>query len=500
MKIIDEYNRICDNSNIFFLEDYNNEKICQALYIEIYSIENKFRNILTRYLMKKYGLLVLSKKLKDEVIEYSKWFKKATGDKYKTFKCINTDYCNLDFANLPKILDLKDSQCANQEGISASTEVTKLRTLLEDEADINDILKQISKVQELISKRKNVFDDKASEKAAVIRDWGSSDIVGREDLRGILDEDFKTLWENQLSKMRNMVAHNKPICTDLYNDIIAACRIVDKKFDKCIEFIESNFYPDEEGVLSALEDMEYREKKLEFEDIQRKREEVGIDLPLSEDAIETKIKENLESVQEFMIIVNNLGNMRNIIEEIDCLVEEFSSIDEERDNEEFRKLVFDIINHRLDLHEDFSKFKDISVNDIINQLLFSGIDIERAIEFYTDDEKYPIFTFKFECFSMDYSVEWYGIDNKEYKVTFEGILNPENGEEDKLELKLYVDKELSKTYYICIDYGDYTVPSVSYINDEQVNYLVGDIGETIETTVKTFKKIYDIAMKLSELL
>lgn len=502
VKVIDEYNRICDNSNIFFLEDYNNEKICQALYIEIYSIENKFRNILTRYLMKKYGLLVLSKKLKDEVSEYSKWFKKATGDKYKTFKRINTDYCNLDFANLPKILDLKDSQCVNQEGVSASTEVTKLRTLLEDEADINEILKQISKIQELISRRKNVFDDKASEeeKAAEIRDWRSSDILEREDLRDILDEDFRTLWENQLSKMRNMIAHNKPICTELYNDIIADCRIVDEKFDKCIKFIESNFYPDEEGVLSALEDMEYREEKLKFEDIERKREGVGIDLPLSEDAIETKIRENLESVQEFMIIVNKLGNMRNIIEEIDCVVEEFSSIDEERDNEEFRKLVFDMIKYELKLDEHFSTFRDIPVNEIINELLFSDIDIERAIEFYTDNEKYPVSTFKFECFSMDYSVEWYGIDNKEYGVTFEGTLTPENGGEDKLEFKFYVDKELARTYYICIDYGDYTVPSAGYINDKQVNYLVEDIKDTIEATVRAFKEIYDISMKLSKFI
>jgi len=500
IEVIEVYNRICNNSNIFFLEDYNNEMICQTAYIEIHRIENKLRNILTRYLMKKYGSLVLSKKLKDEVNKYSGWFRKTTGDKYKTFKRINTDYCNLDFANLPQILDIKDSQCVNQEGVSVSTDVTKLRVLLEDGADINDILKQISEVEKLISKRKNVFDDKASEeeKAAALRDWGSVDIVEREDLRDILNEDFRKLWEDKLSKMRNMVAHNKPICTDLYDDIIETCRIVHEKFDKCIELIESNFYPDEEGVLSALEDMEYKEETLKFYDIDRKREEAGIDLPLSEEFIETIVKENLESIQDFMSIINNLDKLRNIMEEIECFVEEFSSVDE--DNEEFRQHVFNIINCELNLNEDFNKFRDMPVNDIIYQLLFSGVDIAKAIEFYTDDEKYPIFTFKFECFSMDYNVEWYGIDNKEYRITFDGTLAPENGWVDKLEFKLYVDKEEVNTYCINIDYGDYTVQSASYIDDDQVRYLINDIDDSIESTVNTLKKIYDISTKLSELI
>jgi len=72
IKLIEIFNRFCENSNIFLLQDFNNEQICQAAYAEIHKVENRLRSILTRYLMKKYGKLLLSKSLKKEVDEYSK--------------------------------------------------------------------------------------------------------------------------------------------------------------------------------------------------------------------------------------------------------------------------------------------------------------------------------------------------------------------------------------------------------------------------------------------
>lgn len=502
VKVIEVYNRICENSNTFFLEDYNNERICQSAYIEIYRVETKFRNLLTRYLMKKYGKLVLSKSLRDEVDEYSKWFRKETDSKYKTFMRINTDYCNLDFTTIPRVLDLRDSQIINQEEIYISTELEGLKELLEDEADINDIYKQILKVQKLISKRRYVFDDKLSEeeKAEAIRDWGTTKVIKREDLRDILDDGFKALWKEELSKMRNMVAHNKPICKELYDDIINTCKKVDRKFNRCLEFIESYFYPDEEGVLWELEEMAYREDEFKNYYIERERESAGIEISLSQDVIETMIIENNKGIEQLMYIIYNLYDMRNIMEEIGCFADEFSIIDESKYNEEFKYEVFNIINSELNLGSDFNMFNGMSVYEIIDDLLYSGIDIERAIEFYTDYTKYPSHTFKFECFSMDYDVEWYGIDNKEYRIIFDGTLSPENGGEDELEFKLYIDNDDVKTYYIKINYGDYTIPSQGYIDDRQVNYLIRDINNSIENTVSTLKKIHDIAMKLMDLI
>lgn len=493
LKLIDLYKRICKNSDIVLMEDYNNELICQSAYIEIHRIENKFRSILTRYLMKKYGELVLSKELKKNVDDYSNWFKKENSNKYKTFKCINTDYCNLDFSNLPKILDLKDSNIINEEGNSASVEVSKLRSLLSDEADINDILKQVSEVERCIGKRKNVFDDKSSEKEHIFIE---GKFIEKKYLKDILDDNFRKLWEKELSKMRNMVAHNKPICNELYDDMITTCRSIDQKFDECIDFIENNFYSDEEGVLCELEEMDYIESEYESDYVRMKREEAGIGMSLSEDFIETMVTENLKTIQKFMEIIYKLENIRNIMEDIEYINDEISSIDEDEDNEEFRKQVFDTIKSELNLDKEFRSFREQPAYEIIRNLLYKEIDIEEAIRFYTDDEKYPLITSKFECFTMDHDVEWYGIDNKEYKVKFDGELSPENGWTDNLEFKLYIDGELYKTYSIIIDYGDYTINSDSDIDDEQVNCMIEDIEDNINRTVEFLNKIHKILTAL----
>ncbi|MBZ9636172.1 hypothetical protein [Clostridium sp. FP1] len=65
--------------------------------------------------------------------------------------------------------------------------------------------------------------------------------------------------------MINVVAHNKPMCTELYDDIITACKIVDKKFDKCFELIESNVYSDEDGVIEYLINRNYCKDILELQ-------------------------------------------------------------------------------------------------------------------------------------------------------------------------------------------------------------------------------------------
>lgn len=502
VKIIELFNRLCVNTNIFLLQDFNNELICQSAYIEIHKLENRFRNLLTKYLMKKYGVLLLSKTLKKDVDEYSKWFRKETTGKYMTFKRINTDYCNLDFAKLPKVLDLKDSQCVDENNFSASTEIAQLQVLLNDEANIGDILKQLTKVQEQINKRKNIFDDQASEeeKAAAIRDWGTDQVVQRADLKTFLDSNFKELWEGKLSKMRNMVAHNKPICKELYDDIIQTCQSVNEIFDKCFEFIERFFYPDEEGVLSALEDMAYEEEQRNAFDVEAAREEVGIMFTLSESVIETMVTESSKSVQNFMNVIGNLSNMRNVFDEISAFNEEYSIIDEDEIDEEFKRKVFNIINEELELNDDFERVKNLILMDMIYDMLYDDIDIERAIELYTDDKKYPCMNFKFECFEMDYDISWYGLDNKEYEVQFYGEIAPENDWVDEFEFKLLIDKEQIKTYCIKVDYGDYVNQSEGYFDDSQVEYLVADIEDSITNAVEKFEKIRDVSDKLMELI
>jgi len=158
---------------------------------------------------------------------------------------------------LLKILELKDSSIFDENGDSVGSKLSDIKELLDNDADVNDIFAQIRLIEEAVNNRENVFDGKPSkeDEEEAINLFGTSDVLNYRDMLVILDDEFTNYWENILSKMRNMIAHNKPICKELYEDIIAICNWMHEKFNECDAYIESSFYSDEEGVRSALEDM-----------------------------------------------------------------------------------------------------------------------------------------------------------------------------------------------------------------------------------------------------
>ena len=235
---------------MFLLQDFNNEQICTTAYKEIYKVENRLRSILTRYLMKKYGDLLLSKSLKKEVDEYSKWFRKEVDGKYATFKRINTDYSNISFSKLLEALELKDTNIIAEDGESVDSKLVELKELAENDAPINNIRKKIGKIESTLKNRDYIFSDALNENNVdeIFNCFGRANFVNTRDLLIILDEEFKEQWNNGLSKMRNMVAHNKPICKELFSDIQGLCQWMHNKFNECDGFIENNFYSDETEI------------------------------------------------------------------------------------------------------------------------------------------------------------------------------------------------------------------------------------------------------------
>lgn len=489
VSIIEFFNKICENSNIFILQDFNNELICQNAYLKIYQVETRLRNILTKYLMKKYGELVLSKPLKKDVDEYSKWFRKETDGKYHTFKKINTDYANLDFSKIVKLLDLNDAKCIDSDGDSITSRLESLNNSLSDDIEYKKINNQIIKITEKVNKRKKVFDDTMK-----VENENKIDNLGT-----ILDNDFRDLWENELSKMRNMIAHNKPICRELFNDIVDKCDEANKKFDQCFDFINKHFYSDEEGVESALEDMAYEEAKKKRFDIERAREEVGIKFSLCESNIEEELSINSRTIQKFINTVAVLEVMREYFQLIDSLNEEYRGIKDKDVDINFKLDVFKIINDELNLDKKFNDVSQLEAIDIVYQLLYSDIDIDKAISIYTDDKLYPYHgDDRFDCFNMNYKVIWFSSENKIYEVNFYGKLSPENGETDLLNFNLTINGKHEKSYGIEIYYGDYSTGFEGFIKDEEVEELVQNIEKSIRDTHTKFEQIYRISEKLME--
>lgn len=493
LQVISLFNRICDNSSIYLLEDFNNELICQNAYLQIHKVENRFRNLLTKYLIRKYGKLVLSKPLKKDVDDYSKWFKESK-NKYKTFKKINTDYANLDFSKLAKILDLYDAKCIDETGTSIFSNLESIVNDLDDDIDYTVLNSNIAKLKDKVAKRIKIFDDIKTIDDEADTLFGFS-FKKSEDIITILDSDFRKLWESELSKMRNMVAHNKPICKELYNEIIENCRIVNEKFDKCFDYIDSYFYPDEEGVYSALEDMAYEEEERNRFDIDEARESVGIQFSLDEDCVEEQILE-ADRISRFITIISVLEDISSYVEVIKGINDELRFLDDEEISVELKEKIFNHIKGTLSLECEFKDYQSYEIIDILYELVYKDIDIDKAIEFYSYDNYYRSLNDNFEVFSLDYQMKWLTLDNQEYEIVFYGVLEPENGGIDYLEFDLYIGNKKIKNYTIEVDYGDYRTPSDGDIRDSRVDELVDDIKDSISETIDKYKLLYDLSEKI----
>lgn len=270
IKIIMFLNEKCKNQDIFILKDINNEKICEELYIEIYHIETKLRKLFTKYLAIRYGGIVASDRLNKEINEYSKWFRK---EDYPTFKRVNCNYCNLDFSKLINLLKLKECEISDDNN-SVLVELQKMiDEVSEHYINRNDLLIKIKSLKkEIENNSRNVFEENIEEynnqrminEIKIIIDANKIDekyidkpirTIG---ITGILGEGFCDRWENKISKMRNMVAHNKMICKDLYRDIKNECSEIQKIIKCCEQLVELNISSEED---LEREYLEYKHEK-----------------------------------------------------------------------------------------------------------------------------------------------------------------------------------------------------------------------------------------------
>lgn len=497
-KLIKIFNRYCENSNVFLLQDFNNEQISQAAYIEIHKIENRLRSILTRYLIKKYGKLLLSKSLKKEVDEYSKWFRKEVDGKYNTFKRINTDYANIDFLKLVKILELKDPSIIDENGNSVESKLSNIKELLGNDANVNDIFAQIRLIEEAVKNRKNVFDEKPSkeDEKDMINLFGTSSNLKYRDISVILDDEFKNYWKNELSKMRNIVAHNKPICKELYEDIINLCNWMHERFNECDAYIERSFYSDEEGVRSALEDMEIEKGRYEYDYIEEQRESFGIEFRLSEDYVENAIVESCTEIKNLICVINGLEDLGRLLDEIgSCLYEIENMGIGEKDldlNDEIRKIVFEELKIEIDSDDNI-----LDLDLFLEKHLFQDLKIQDAIQYYTENKNY--LDANFDYFDMDFKVSWYDYSNIIYSITVDGELFPENGGTDEIKFILNINDEKHKAYYVQVNYGDYRDSSEGDINDSQIAMLVDEIESSVKTTIKFFTTLHKVAERIMKL-
>ena len=393
---------------------------------------------------------------------------------------------------------MKDTNIIAEDGESVDSKLVELKELAENDAPINNIRKKIGKIESTLKNRDYIFSDALNENNVdeIFNCFGRENFVNTRDLLIILDEEFKEQWNNGLSKMRNMVAHNKPICKELFSDIQGLCQWMHNKFNECDGFIENNFYSDETGVRSALEDMEVEKEIYESEYIEQQREAHGINFPLSEDSIESELAENCVGIKKLMDLISGFEDLKYFAEEIQAFIYEIEETYDTHKSITLQKKIQKIITEELGLELDEEGNSNLKM--LVDKHIFQGIDFKNILLFYTENRDFLYSNF--EYFDFNFRVSWYSISNKRYLISLDGFLSPENGGSDDLQFSLYIDDFLYKNYYLQINYGDYSIPVDGYIDDYQIKLLVDEIKEDVEETINTVYKIYNLTTKTMELL
>jgi|GEM_PF-5805278 len=188
---------------LFILMDTHNQTLCSQLYSQIHKVENRFREEINRYMVRKYGVGWFKENIKDEFQtksqNYAGWYK----NKYADFRDIQSEVFNLQTDDLIKMLE--------------KSYINKL-----DKSEVDEI---------------NKLKDRLNDKAILVfqNEYLSLQSIWDTDIKGMLPDDFNDSWK-EFTNMRNMIAHNKPICLKLKQDIEEMV----KKLEEILDGLKSN--------------------------------------------------------------------------------------------------------------------------------------------------------------------------------------------------------------------------------------------------------------------
>ncbi|MFC9777383.1 hypothetical protein [Paenibacillus chitinolyticus] len=274
---------------VYWQKDTQNEKVCAELYASIHVLENRFREVIVKFMVNKFGFdwtRKLTSSLVDKIQLYSKWYR----DNYDDFKSVKTEIFNLQINDLIALLE-----AAYEKQIISESDFTKSITKEGLGAE---------EIKQLIEQYK--------ENATIKSVWEKYFLDA-------LGDNFPNDWEF-LKNTRNMVAHNKPVCLKLYSDTNGAIEKLTEVFDGVEEKFNNIFITREDIEIENLWfEHEIQERYADFEEIYL--EEAGIEpLPSEEDVLE-EITEHEDIQQIFNISEEYVHSFRSLVEETRELLE-----------------------------------------------------------------------------------------------------------------------------------------------------------------------------------
>lgn len=444
---------------IFILKDSQNEVLCSQLYLKIHIVENRFRELINKYMLRKYGVKWFKNNIKEEYQKKSNQYVGWYNRKYKDFSDIQSELFNLQTDDL---IEMLEKSYINQLDKQTVDSITDLKNKLGNNASL-------------------VFNNFAMNMQNI---WDT-------EIKNLLPENFKSTWE-EFSNMRNMIAHNKPICSSLEKDI---CEMIEKlsgildKFELRIESRITSF---------EKKEAEWMEKEMYDEIL---REEAGIDpLPDRETVLE-EIQEH-EDIQElFTLIEDFIYEYKGAIDELECCIDELGDLNvfEDYSIEEFKTTILELYNFlgECKLSKDECKIKiiNIAMSETIREIVMEDLVSKiSALKFNTDG------IVRSDCFNENCVIFKYtNIFDETIELKSEGDIYPESGSSNDIILKMTFDGVNAAAGGINRSYGEYE------INDEQgcAMPIIGDdldinVQEIIEELNLHFQKTISRIRKYEE--
>lgn len=410
---------------VFWLEDTQNTHIATDLYAKVHEVENFLRGIINKYMAVKYGgnwfETYTYEDYMDKYKKYNEWF---INSKYNLFKRIDNHLYNLEIGDIFKLLKTAKK-------------------------------KQIDKVvKNAIESVKKHEKDRAS-------DYVNIDILDApslweaENFDEVFPEEIVKKWEDDFSKRRNMIAHNKMISRDFYFDTITEIHFYKEEFQKAERVLLSHIKSSELIEAEQLSRQEEIAMNLEYCDI-------SSELP-DEQEIVDKLNETDDFMELFWIIYEAIPKIRNKIEDLLAYTDDAEShfhIDNFFNGDNFTQmeLLHEYVNFFAD-HEHYCAWIRLMEKDFNSDIfrLMEG-EIQEGFNNLKDELSRiyeSIYCADLSCFSEGEQVRIEDFTGNKYVVQSSGWLCPERGHTDEISMELICNGELIDYGDIWISYGDY---------------------------------------------
>ncbi len=434
---------------IFINQDTQNQKICTELYTIVHKVENLFRHIINLYMVNKFGANWFKNNITEEfqskVTNYSRWYR----DNYSIFVDIQSALFNMQTDDL--ITMLKKSY------------IDKLSN---------------SEMDAVKSLKNKLGEDKIS--LVVKEEYIQLKPIWESEFNTIFDATFESDWETY-TKMRNMIAHNKPICLELRRDILNMSEKLENSLLSKIKFVNNKFKSIEENNISKL----YREHEEEFY-----MEEAGLDkTPVIEDVIQEIMED--ENYSTLNSIVEEYINDYQM--EIENLIGLLEAIKDEKMLDtypinEFQKrvlLLYEIF-YTSGLIQDYTKVSlirdmemNIKVRDILMEEAYLLIDKMVKSEISKD-------MFIVEFFQVGELARIKDFKNNTLSIMATGYILPISGTSDTLDIDIYINGIIRDDAHGGIErsYGDYSIHEDGYAMPEFSDEFDVQLTETMDFVEK----------------